>query len=126
MTIRLHACSYLSNTNYSPLSNYYSQTIKNVTDRIQPRVGFSWSPYSGTVVRGGYGLFSALNQGSTYYAMRVENGVVQINYNYSGCESSVGTSSARCPTSQSCWLSLKRSTPDRLNPLLNEGGRTAR
>ena len=41
----------------------------------------------GTVVRGGYGLFSALNQGSTYYAMRVENGVVQLNYSYSGCES---------------------------------------
>ena len=43
---------------------------------------------TGTVVRGGYGLFSALNQGSTYYAMRVENGVVQLNYNYSGCKSS--------------------------------------
>ncbi len=61
------------------------QDIKNVLDRVQPRIGFSWSPYSGTVVRGGYGLFSALNQGSTYYAMRVENGVVQINYNYTGC-----------------------------------------
>jgi hypothetical protein len=63
----------------------YSGTIKNVLNRVQPRVGFSWLPYSGTVVRGGYGLFSALNQGSTYYADRVENGVVQINYNYSGC-----------------------------------------
>jgi hypothetical protein len=40
------------------------------------------------VVRGGYGLFSALNQGSTYYAMRVENGVVQLNYTYTGCFSS--------------------------------------
>ena len=38
------------------------------------------------MVRGGYGLFSALNQGSTYYAMRVENGVVQINYNYNGLQ----------------------------------------
>jgi hypothetical protein len=53
----------------------------------------------GTLLRGGYGLFSALTQGSTYYAMRVENGVVQINYNYSGCESSIGTSNSRCPTS---------------------------
>ncbi len=86
------------NTNYPPLSTHYSQTIKNVTDRVQPRVGFSWSPYPGTVVRGGYGLFSALNQGSTYYAMRVENGVVQINYNYSGCEASTGTPTSRCPT----------------------------
>ena len=46
----------------------------------------------GTVVRGGYGIFTALNQGSTYYAMRVENGVVQVNYNYSGCKSSCGSS----------------------------------
>ena len=86
------------NTNYAPLSTYYSGTIKNVTNRVQPRVGFSWQPWTGTLVRGGYGLFSALNQGSTYYAMRVENGVVQINYNFSGCESSVGTAGSRCPT----------------------------
>jgi hypothetical protein len=85
------------NTNYPPLSTHYSQTIKNVTDRVQPRLGFSWSPQPGTVVRGGYGMFSALNQGSTYYAMRVENGVVQINYNYSGCEASTGTAGSRCP-----------------------------
>ncbi len=75
----------LVNNNYAPLSTYYSKTIKNVADRVQPRIGFSWSPYQGTVVRGGYGMFSGLNQGSTYYAMRVENGVVQINYNYTGC-----------------------------------------
>jgi hypothetical protein len=74
----------LVNNNFPPISSQYSTTIKN-TSRVQPRLGFSWSPYNGTVVRGGYGLFSALNQGSTYYAMRVENGVVQINYNYSGC-----------------------------------------
>ena len=74
-----------NNTNYDPISTFYSSTIKNVTNRVQPRIGFSWSPYTGTVVRGGYGLFSALNQGSTYYAMRVENGVVQVNYNYNGC-----------------------------------------
>ncbi len=84
----------LVNNNYPPISTKYSTSIKNVTDRIQPRVAFSWSPYVGTVVRGGWGLFSALNQGSTYYAMRVENGVVQINYNYSGCKSSVGASSS--------------------------------
>ncbi|HEV2575820.1 MAG TPA: TonB-dependent receptor [Acidobacteriaceae bacterium] len=64
----------------SPLAAEYNQTIKNIADRIQPRIGLSWQPYQGTVVRAGYGLFSALNQGSTYYAMRVENGVYQINY----------------------------------------------
>jgi hypothetical protein len=106
--IQLTPAPGLINNNFPPISTEYSQTIKNVTDRVQPRVAFSWSPYPGTVVRGGYGMFSALNQGSTYYAMRVENGVVQVNYNYSGCESSVGSvSKARCPTVPSSANSLK-------------------
>ena len=83
--VQLTPAPGLVNNNFAPLSTFYTSTIKNVTDRVQPRVGFSWSPYTGTVVRGGYGLFSALNQGSTYYASRVENGVVQLNYNYNGC-----------------------------------------
>jgi hypothetical protein len=83
--IQLTPAPGLVNNNFPPISSQYSTSIKNVTDRVQPRLGFAWSPYTGTVVRGGYGLFSALNQGSTYYAMRVENGVVQVNYNYSGC-----------------------------------------
>jgi hypothetical protein len=70
-------------------------------------IAFSWQARPGTVVRGGYGLFSALNQGSTYYAMRVENGVVQVNYNYTGCQSSVGTSGSRCPTVPSAANSLR-------------------
>jgi hypothetical protein len=85
-----------NNTNFAPLSTEYSSTIKNVTNRIQPRVAFSWQPQEGTVVRGGYGLFSGLNQGSTYYAMRVENGVVQVNYNYTGCGLTTGTPTATC------------------------------
>ena len=84
----------VNNTNFPPVSTKYSTSIKNVTDRVQPRVGFSWSPYSTTVVRGGFGLFSALNQGSTYYAMRVENGIVQVNYNYTGCASTCTATSA--------------------------------
>jgi hypothetical protein len=105
--IQLTPAPGLVNNNYPPLSTQYSQTIKNVTDRVQPRIGFSWTPYPGTVVRGGYGLFSALNQGSTYYAMRVENGVVQINYNYNGCLSSVGTPTSTCPTVPTSAASLK-------------------
>jgi hypothetical protein len=106
--VQLTPAPGLINNNYDPLSAEYTQTIKNVLDRIQPRVGFSYSPFTGTVVRGGYGLFSALNQGSTYYAMRVENGVVQINYNYTGCESSVGSvSKAKCPTVPSTTSSLQ-------------------
>ena len=105
--VQLTPAPGLVNNNFPPLSTYYSQTIKNVLDRVQPRVGFSWQPWTGTVVRGGYGIFSALNQGSTYYAMRVENGVVQVNYNYSGCESSVGTPGSRCPTVPNAASSLK-------------------
>jgi hypothetical protein len=76
----------------------YSATIKNVS-RFQPRIGFAWQALPGTIVRGGYGVFSALNQGSTYYADRVENGVVQINYNYSGCgATNIETASNPKPT----------------------------
>ncbi len=69
----------------SALAAKYNTTIKNVLDRVQPRIGLAWNPTPGTVVRAGYGIFTGLNQGSTYYAMRVENGEYQINYNYSGC-----------------------------------------
>jgi len=78
----------------SALAAEYNTTIKNVTDRVQPRIGFSWNPYKGTVVRGGYGIFTGLNQGSTYYAMRVENGEYQINYNYTGCNASCTAATA--------------------------------
>jgi len=106
--IQLTPAPGLVNNNFPPISTEYSGTIKNVADRVQPRVGFSWSPNVGTVVRGGYGLFSALNQGSTYYAMRVENGVVQVNYNYTGCESLVGNvSNTRCATVPSVTNSLQ-------------------
>jgi len=96
--IQLTPSPGLVNHLFDPISSEYTSSIKNVSDRVQPRVAFSWSPYSGTVVRGGYGLFSALNQGSTYYAMRVENGVVQLNYTFSGCKSSVGKAGTTCPT----------------------------
>jgi hypothetical protein len=86
--VQLTPAPGLINNNYPTISTEYTQTIKNVTDRVTPRFGFSYQLMPGTVVRGGYGIYSALNQGSTYYAMRVENGVVQVNYNYAGCKSS--------------------------------------
>jgi Carboxypeptidase regulatory-like domain/TonB dependent receptor len=92
----------LVNHLFDPISSEYTSSIKNVTDRVQPRIAFSWSPFTKTVVRGGYGLFSALNQGSTYYAMRVENGVVQLNYNFSGCEASVGPTPVGATTPNKC------------------------
>jgi hypothetical protein len=78
----------------SALATEYNTTIKNVSDRVQPRIGLSWSPTNGTVVRAGYGVFTGLNQGSTYYAMRVENGEYQINYNYKGCNATCTSSAA--------------------------------
>ncbi len=90
--------SFINPAVYAAPFSKYSSTIKN-TSRFQPRIGFSWSPWTGTVLRGGYGLFSALNQGSTYYAGRVENGIVQINYNYSGCGATTSaTATVSCST----------------------------
>jgi hypothetical protein len=98
--IQLTPAPGVNNTNFPPVSTKYSTSIKNVTDRVQPRVGFSYSPVTGTVIRGGYGMFSALNQGSTYYAMRVENGIVQVNYNYTGCANNAasGFGTSGCAT----------------------------
>lgn len=76
------------------LAAEYNTTIKNVADRVQPRIGLSFSPTNRTVVRAGYGLFTGLNQGSTYYAMRVENGEYQINYNYKGCNNTCTSAAA--------------------------------
>jgi hypothetical protein len=111
-----------NNTNYGELSTYYSSTIKNVTDRVQPRVGFAWQPYAGTVVRGGYGLFSGLNQGSTYYAMRVENGVVQVNYNYTGCGSSCNASNSAAAGLIYPNVPFKPTGPSLDNSLYPNGG----
>ncbi len=95
------------NNNFPPLSTLYSSTIKN-TNRYQPRVALAWSPFAGTVVRAGYGLFSGLNQGSTYYAMRVENGVIQVNYNFTGCASAC--TAANAPL-QDCSFPMFHSFP---------------
>jgi hypothetical protein len=47
---------------------------------IQPRFGFNYNPYPGTVVRGGYGLFYGQISNSSYYTERRENGVYQKQY----------------------------------------------
>ncbi len=74
----------------SPLATRYTSSLKTVKDRIAPRLGFAYNPHPGTIVRGGYGIFGALTQGSTYYAMRVENGVYQTNYNFNGYTAGTG------------------------------------
>ena len=67
----------------SAVAALYTSTINNYNKMIQPRVGFAWNPYQGTVVRGGYGIFYGLNSNSTYYTQRRENGVYQQQFNVS-------------------------------------------
>ena len=110
------------NNNYSPISNLYTQTIKNVADRVTPRIGFSYNVMPGTVIRGGYGIYTALNQGSTYYAMRVENGVVQVNYNYSGCKSSCSSSFVTSTTEQYPNVPFLATGPSLGTALVPSGG----
>ncbi len=47
---------------------------------VQPRVGFNWNPQTGTVLRGGYGIFYGQISNSSYYTERRENGVYQKQY----------------------------------------------
>jgi hypothetical protein len=65
----------------SSLATLYTSTININHHEIQPRLGFSWQPRNDMVVRGGYGLFYGLTSNSTYYCIRVENGVYQQQYN---------------------------------------------
>jgi len=65
----------------SDIANYYTKTINIDYHMFQPRFGFSWQPLSTTVLRGGYGLVYGLTSNSTYYTIRVENGVFQQQYN---------------------------------------------
>lgn len=67
----------------SAVATLYTSTINNYKKMIQPRIGFSWNPQEGTVVRGGYGMFFGLNSNSTYYTIRRENGVYQQQFNVS-------------------------------------------
>ena len=59
----------------SDLANHYTSTINIDYHMIQPRFGFSWQFTPTSVLRGGYGLIYGLTSNSTYYTIRVENGV---------------------------------------------------
>ncbi len=65
----------------STLATQYTDTIHINRGAFQPRVGFSFQGWKGGVVRGGYGIFVGLTSNSTYYTIRVENGVYQQQYN---------------------------------------------
>ncbi len=65
----------------TPLTKYYSEKIFISKNQFAPRLGAAWEIAKNTVIRGGYGLFYAKTQNSTYYAIRVENGVYQQTFN---------------------------------------------
>lgn len=67
----------------SPVAQLYTSTINTDYHMAAPRFGFAYTPMTGTVVRGGYGLFFALTSNSTFYANRRENGVYQQQFNVS-------------------------------------------
>jgi hypothetical protein len=68
--------------NYTtPLTKYYTQTINNDTNNFGPRIGIAYNPMKGLVIRAGWGMFYGKTSNSTWYAVRVENGVYQQTFN---------------------------------------------
>jgi len=59
------------------LTTLYTSTINIPKSQFQPRVGIAWQVTPNTVLRTGYGLFYGKTTNTTYYATRVENGVIQ-------------------------------------------------
>ncbi len=78
----------------SPLLTLYTSTLNIDTNNIAPRLGLAWQFTRNTVLRAGYGIFYGKTSNSTYYALRVENGVFQ--QTFSGC------SPTGSPASQAC------------------------
>jgi hypothetical protein len=70
--------------NYAtPLTTLYTQSINTDTNNWGPRIGIAWQPKPGLAVRAGYGIFYGKTSNSTWYAVRVENGVYQQTFNCS-------------------------------------------
>jgi hypothetical protein len=65
----------------TPLTTLYSSTINIPHANFAPRLGAAWNLAKDTVLRASYGMFYAKTQNSTYYAIRVENGVYQQTFN---------------------------------------------
>ena len=65
----------------SPLTQLYTSTIHIDKTNFAPRLGIAWAPSPKTSVRAGYGMFFAKTTNSTFYATRVENGVIQQTFN---------------------------------------------
>jgi hypothetical protein len=67
----------------SPILALYTSTLNIGKNNIAPRLGLAYQLDKDTVVRVGYGIFYGKTSNSTYYALRVENGVFQ--QTFSGC-----------------------------------------
>jgi len=61
----------------TPLTTAYTTKINIDSNNFAPRLGAAWQIANGTVLRVGYGMFYGMTPGSTYYNIRVENGVIQ-------------------------------------------------
>ncbi len=67
----------------TPLLTLYTSTLNNDKNNFAPRLGVAWQFLGNTVLRAGYGIFYGKTSNSTYYALRVENGIFQ--QTFSGC-----------------------------------------
>jgi hypothetical protein len=67
----------------TPLLTYFTSTLNFDTNNFAPRVGIAWNFANNTVLRIGAGTFYGKTSNSTYYALRVENGIYQ--QTISGC-----------------------------------------
>ena len=67
--------------NATPLTTLYTTRINIDKNNFAPRLGVAWELAKGTVIRAGYGIFYAKTTNSTFYATRVENGVIQQTFN---------------------------------------------
>jgi len=70
----------------------YTSTLNIPKTQFAPRIGVAWQFDKNTVVRAGYGMFYGKTTNSTYYALRVENGVFQQTFSLCGPTSSCAPS----------------------------------
>ena len=85
----------------SPVAYNATSQINPDLHMIQPRFGFNFNPYAGTVVRGGYGFFYGQISNSSYYTIRRENGVYQKQY---GPISATGASAPTAYSTAACTV----------------------
>jgi TonB dependent receptor-like, beta-barrel len=127
----------------TPLTALYTSTINIDKNNFAPRLGLAWEIGKGTVLRMGYGIFYAKTTNSTFYATRVENGVIQQTFNCSPTTCAAltfpnliftppgGVPTAPFPgaltpvvapfTPPSGTQTARGQTPDFVNPMVHEG-----